>query len=467
MENLVVLKRQWFIFSKKGDIAEEYDLGLEIGSGTYGKVFLAEHKASGIVRAIKLIHKDRIKEYETFTTEFTILKDLDHPNIVNIIETFETDLYCFVVLEYCSGGELFHKLCKQKTFSEQQAAKVMKSLISAVMYCHNHGICHRDLKPENCLYLTSSEDSDLKIIDFGLSVAVTEEQILHELNGTPYYIAPEILMGNYTKVVDCWSIGVIMYMLLSGTPPFKGKDNNEILMNVYSGSFTFRPKAFKVISNVAKDLIVRLLTKDPAYRITAQQAFMHPWIQELNPAPYRYLSETVLLNISSFIKANPIKQITLSYIASKLAGTNIEHLRGMFIRVDSNGDGVVSKDEFTKVIQQSSSLKKLDIEVACRFLDTNRKGAIDYNEFIAGTLLRESLKKEQWVKQAFDYFDKDKCGFITVQDLKNSLSEGECTTGISKEDIEKIIKLSDENNDGKLDFKEFSEHVINSSETNR
>lgn len=459
MENSLLLKRQWFIFSKKGDIAEEYELGLEIGSGTFGKVFMAQHKASGLFRAIKLINKDRIKEYETFTTELSILKDLDHPNIVSIIETFETEALCYVVLEYCSGGELFDKLCKIKTFNEQTASKIMKSLISAVMYCHNHGICHRDLKPENCLFLSPSEDSDLKIIDFGLSVAVTEEEILHELNGTPYYIAPEILMGNYTKAVDCWSLGVIMYMLLSGTPPFKGKDNNEILMNVYSGSFTFRPRAFKTISNNAKDLIVRLLTKDPLHRITAQQAFMHPWIQELNPAPNRFLSESVILNISSFIKANPIKQIALSYVASKLAGTSLEPLRGAFIKIDCNGDGVVSKEEFANVIRESSTLSSLDIEIVCKHLDTNRNGTIDYNEFLAGALMRESLKKEEWLKQAFNYFDRDRCGYITAEDLKRSLSGGVGGAGVSKQEIEKLLNIADENNDGKIDFKEFSELV--------
>ncbi|OMJ85036.1 hypothetical protein SteCoe_13758 [Stentor coeruleus] len=463
MENSLLLKRQWFIFSKKGDIADEYELGLEIGSGTFGKVFMAQHKASKIFRAIKLINKDRIKEYETFTTELSILKDLDHPNIVSIIETFETETLCYVVLEYCSGGELFDKLCKIKTFSEQMAAKVMKSLISAVMYCHNHGICHRDLKPENCLYLSPSENSDLKIIDFGLSVAITEEEILHELNGTPYYIAPEILMGNYSKEVDCWSLGVIMYMLLSGTPPFKGKDNNEILMNVYSGSFTFRPKAFKTVSNNGKDLIVRLLTKDPLHRITAQQAFMHPWIQELNPSPSLFLSESVILNISSFIKANPIKQIALSYVASKLSGTHLEPLRGAFIRIDCNGDGVVSREEFANVIRESSTLSSLDIETACKYLDTNRNGTIDYNEFLAGTLMRESLKKEEWLKQAFDYFDSDKCGYITAEDLRRSLSGGSGGVVISKQEIEKLLSIADENNDGKIDFKEFSELVSNSN----
>lgn len=150
----------------------------------------------------------------------------------------------------------------------------MKSLFDVVDYCHNHDVYHRNLKSENCLFVKN--ESDVKVINFGLAELVTEEQVLNEDCRPPFYIASEILTGSCLKVVDCWSLGVILYMLLAGTPPFNGKDNSEILMNVYSGDFTFRPKPFRTVSNNAKDLIVRLLTKDPNHRITPHQAFLHP-----------------------------------------------------------------------------------------------------------------------------------------------------------------------------------------------
>lgn len=461
MSDTTILKRQWFISSKFTDINSEYSLGLEIGSGTYGKVFICQNIQSQIVRAVKLINKNRIKDYETFTNEFNILKDLDHPNIVNIIETFETDKLCYVVLEHCSGGELFEKLCKIRRFTEKSAAKVMKSLISAVMYCHNHGVCHRDLKPENCLFLNDSEDSDIKIIDFGLSSHITEVDVLHDVIGTPYYIAPEMLSGNYSKVVDCWSLGVILYMLLAGTPPFNGKTNEEILMNVYSGSFTFRPKAFKTVSNSAKDLIARLLTKDPLYRITAQQAYLHPWIQELEPRIESVIPDSVLLSLKQFSNSSHLKKASLLYIASKIANDEIGKLRNIFQNADKNGDGEISKNEFMDIVKINSKVNTLDLEVICTYLDTNKNGVIDYTEFIAGCLIRDSFTKEEWYKFTFDYFDHLHTGYITPDSLKESLSGGNLAVNISKSEIENIINQADLNQDRKIDFDEFC-HLMRS-----
>lgn len=461
MSDTPILKRQWFISSKFTDINSEYSLGLEIGSGTYGKVFICQNIQSQIVRAVKLINKDRVKDYETFTNEFNILKDLDHPNIVNIIETFETEKVCYVVLEHCSGGELFEKLCKIRRFTEKSAAKVMKSLISAVMYCHNHGICHRDLKPENCLFLNQAEDSDIKIIDFGLSSHITEADVLHDVIGTPYYIAPEMLSGNYSKVVDCWSLGVILYMLLAGTPPFNGKTNEEILMNVYSGSFTFRPKAFKTVSNGAKDLIARLLTKDPLYRITAQQAYLHPWIQELEPRIESVIPDSVLLSLKQFSKSSQLKKASLLYIASKIANDEIGKIRNIFQAADKNGDGEISKNEFMDIVRVNSKVNTLDLEVICTYLDTNKNGVIDYTEFIAGCLIRDSFTKEEWYKLTFDYFDHLHTGYITPESLKESLSGGDLAVNIPKSEIESIINQADLNHDRKIDFDEFC-HLMRS-----
>ena len=457
MKNNQLLQRQWFITSKSTHISSEYDLGLEIGSGTYGKVFICQHKSSHLIRAVKLVNKDRVKNYETFINELNILRDLDHPNIVTIIETFETDQVCYMVLEYCSGGELFEKLCKLRRFTEKEAAKVLKSLLSAVMYCHNHGVCHRDLKPENCLFLNSNEDSDIKIIDFGLSANITEADILHDVIGTPYYIAPEMLSGNYSKVVDCWSLGVILYMLLSGTPPFNGKTNEEILMNVYSGSFTFRPKAFKNVSNGAKDLIARLLTKDPLYRITAQQAYMHPWIQELEPRVESIIPDSILMSLKNFSRSSQLKKASLIYIASKIASDEVGKMRSIFKHADRDGDGEISRVEFMDIVRVNSKVNSMDLEVMCSYLDVNKNGVIDYTEFIAGCMIRDSFTQDEWIRLSFEYFDTSKTGYITADSLKDALSGGDLMVGISKSEIEAIIQQADLNKDEKIDFSEFSQ----------
>lgn len=272
----LVIKKHWFITSRTADINTIYNFDREIGSGAYGKVYLAKDLNNSQIRAIKVVQKNRVKDYNTFCNEIEILKNLDHPNIVNLIETYETNRLCYLVMELCQGGELFDRITAQRYLEESQAAFIMKSLFSAVMYCHDHGVCHRDLKPENCIFVNERADSDLKLIDFGLARAVDEYEVLHSLDGTPYYIAPEVIGGNYSKEVDCWSLGVILYIMLSGTPPFNGKDNQEIMLNVFNGHYTFRPRAFANVSDLAKDLISRLLIKDPSMRMTAKEAYMHP-----------------------------------------------------------------------------------------------------------------------------------------------------------------------------------------------
>ena len=132
---------------------------------------------------------------------------------------------CYVVLEIAEGGELFKRIIEKKHLSEAEAAGIIKQMISAIMYFHRNNICHRDLKPENCLMDTNDEDSTIKLIDFGLAQKLSEDELMHSLNGTPYYIAPEVMMGSYDRRVDMWSLGVLIYIMLSGTPPFNGKNN--------------------------------------------------------------------------------------------------------------------------------------------------------------------------------------------------------------------------------------------------
>mmetsp|Transcript_23609 Transcript_23609/g.23355 ORF Transcript_23609/g.23355 Transcript_23609/m.23355 type:complete len:282 (+) Transcript_23609:19-864(+) len=272
----VTLKKQWFVGSKSSNIENSYRFEAELGSGAYGKVMKAVNLNSNQTVAIKMIQKIRVKDYKTFNKELAILSIMDHPNIVKVLETYETERICYLVMELCEGGELFDRIIQEKKLSEANAAFVMRKLFSALSYCHDQGICHRDLKPENLMFVTKSPDSDIKLIDFGLAKDITEHSVMHSLNGTPYYIAPEVLSGSYSHEIDCWSLGVIMYVMLSGTPPFNGKNNEEILMKVYNGSYSFRPRAFQMVSEMAKDLISRLLVKDPELRYTARDAFNHP-----------------------------------------------------------------------------------------------------------------------------------------------------------------------------------------------
>jgi len=208
------------------------------------------------------------------------LRQLDHPNIIKLHETWETDRICFLVTELCEGGELFFHITKRKHLTEAQAALVMRQAFYALCYLHNNRICHRDIKPENFLLYKEDEDSHIKLIDFGLAKMINENEVMNTPNGTPYYIAPEVLRGSYTALCDNWSMGVVLYIMLSGKPPFGGKSNKEIIDNVLKGKYSFNNPVWEKISPEAIDLICKLLERQADQRLTAEEAYNHPWIQK-------------------------------------------------------------------------------------------------------------------------------------------------------------------------------------------
>lgn len=177
---------------------------------------------------------------------------------------------------------MFDRIIEKEFFSEDQGARIFKQILMALNYCHSNNIVHRDLKPENFLFASKGDESDLKIIDFGLSKIMNggKLQRMKTRAGTPYYISPEVLAGNYDISCDMWSAGCMLYILLCGYPPFYGDDNNEILAMVQSGKFDFDGEEWDDVSSDAKDLISKLITK-PERRLTADEALQHKWIRAL------------------------------------------------------------------------------------------------------------------------------------------------------------------------------------------
>lgn len=213
-----------FVSEKKGKISNDYDILTVVGKGGYGEVKKVIHKLTGDVRAMKIIKKESCDEgyLKSLSNEINILRQLDHPNIIKLYEIYQDTNHIYMVTEFLGGGELFDVLVKKRCLSENIAAKVIKQILQAVNYCHNKKIVHRDLKPEN-LMLESDDFMNIKVIDFGLSRIFSNEKKMCQRLGTPYYIAPEVLKKKYDERCDIWSIGVIMHVLLSGTPPFQGR----------------------------------------------------------------------------------------------------------------------------------------------------------------------------------------------------------------------------------------------------
>lgn len=220
-----------FITKNETLFEESYEILKELGNGSYGRVYRVKHKITNEIRACKKMIKDKINDLDGFNKEIEILSQLDHPNIIKLYEIFEEKKFIHLIMEECTGGELFDRIIdnvnNDKMYTEKEAADIFKQIMSAICYCHAQKICHRDLKPENILFTSNERNSSIKVIDFGLSKPYMQN-IKGKVNkmktrvGTAYYVSPEVLKGEYNENCDIWSAGVILYLMLSGFPPFNG-----------------------------------------------------------------------------------------------------------------------------------------------------------------------------------------------------------------------------------------------------
>lgn len=214
---------------------------------------------------------------------------------------------------------MFDEIIDRGHFSERDAALIMRQLLSCINYCHARKIVHRDIKPENILMESNKDFNQIKIIDFGISVVIEPDEFIEDSIGTPYYIAPEVWKKKYDEKCDEWSCGVIMYILLSGTPPFNAATDNEMKKKILDGSFSMTGKVWDAISDEAKDLVTQLLTYNKDDRISAGDALTHPWIVKMCEAEIdSKVAKKALTNLSKFRAEEKIKQATVAYIASQL-----------------------------------------------------------------------------------------------------------------------------------------------------
>ncbi|PWN46559.1 putative calmodulin-dependent protein kinase type 1 [Violaceomyces palustris] len=264
-----------------------YKTGRTLGQGTYAVVKEAVHIKTGQYYACKVISKRLMEGREHMVrNEIAALKKVSqgHRSIVTLVDYFETLNNLYLVTDLCVGGELFDRICERGSYYEQDAAHIVKTITDAVVYLHKQGIVHRDLKPENLLFRDKTEESDLLIADFGLSRVVDDEKItvLSTTCGTPGYMAPEIFKKTgHGKPVDMWAIGVITYFLLCGYTPFDRDTTMEEMQAIINADYKFEPAMYwDGVSEQARDFINKLLTIDPAARLTAVQALEHPWLKQ-------------------------------------------------------------------------------------------------------------------------------------------------------------------------------------------
>lgn len=451
-----------FILSNSGLLSQFYTVeAAKIGQGSYGSVTRGTNKATGAVRAIKTISKSQVKNIDRFRLEISIMKQLDHPNIIKLFETFEDNRNIYLVMELCAGGELFDRIIELGHLSEHQAAILMQQILRAIYYMHQNNVMHRDLKPENFLFLTkeSIEKSPLKIIDFGLSCRFEAGDLMSTKAGTPYYVAPQVLAGKYDELCDVWSCGVIMYVLLCGYPPFYGDTDSEVLRKVREGVVTFNPADWRNISDDAKDLIKKMLKLNPKDRYTAEQAMNHVWVKKTAPKAVDVpLEHSHLDNLKNFRQQNNFKKAALHIIAQQMPDSEVANLKNMFMTIDDNGDGRLTVAEIMQGIGKSGidvSALGFDLQDVLANIDTNNSGVIDYTEFIAATLEKKKYLREDRLWSAFRVFDADGSGNISKAELNKILNGGAGIDAEASKILDQLIKDCDTDGDGEISFEEF------------
>ncbi len=454
-EKLIKFAKENFVGEVKGKLLDFYDVVKQLGKGGYGKVYEVKNKKTGELRACKHLSKLNIKNLDKFRREIEILKKMDHPNIIRIYEVYESERSLYIVMEECKGGEIFDRIIEhiqnKQMYSEKDAAIIFQQVMSCIQYCHNQNICHRDLKPENILYLNagSEKNNRIKIIDFGLSQASDR---LKTKVGTAYYVSPEILKGNYTQLCDIWSAGVILYILLSGDPPFNGANDSAIYNKIAEMRYTFPESKWKNVSNDAKDLICHMLVPEKE-RFNAEQVLAHKWFQNANEAPLSEIDFNAHNLFMNFVNGSMIKKMGLMFIATRLDENEINNLKKVFSAFDTGKDGQISYEEFKQGLMglKSNKIKEEDVKSLFDKIDVDKNGKIDYTEFIAATIDEANYNKKERLLEAFDSFDKDGSGQISKGELLETLNAEKC----QEKEIEKFIKAVDQDGNGKISREEF------------
>nr|AFK09219.1 calcium-dependent protein kinase [Dunaliella salina] len=439
------------------DVRQSYVFDKVLGKGNFGIVHMVYDKATGQPWACKSISKRKLvtqDDVEDVRREVQILLHLaGHPNVVQLKGVYEDKGYVHMVMELCEGGELFDRIADKGHFSERQAAEVVRTIVSVVHHCHTMNVIHRDLKPENFLLTSKKPNGTLKATDFGLSRFFKDGQVLNDIVGSPFYVAPEVLRRQYGKEADIWSCGVILYILLCGWPPFHGDTTQKIFKNIMSKPLDLKSPPWPKITDAAKDCVRKMLARDPRKRLTAEEVLKHPWMQEHGVATDIMIPE-VLVRMRQFTQMNKLKKNALKVFACSLPANDLAGLKEMFHSIDTDNSGTISVEELHEGLRKKGShVDPREAQYIMDSIDVNGNSRIDYEEFLAATLHLTKLNREEQMINAFKFFDKDESGFITKDEIVRGLADlGE---EANKDEVNAIMSQADKNGDGKIDYEEF------------
>ena len=463
----IPVSQELLVIEQKGNPSDKYIREKLIGSGSFGTVFEAKNKVFNNLVAMKVIPKHENMDKLLIQNEINILKKLSHPNIVRIYEFYESKNNFYLINEFCDGGELFNMINKNN-FNEQQLSIIFYQVLSGLCYLHENKIFHRDLKPENILIsqkekdlLTDEEYLWIKIIDFGTAKIFEKNKKEKSIVGSAYYIAPEVLNKDYNEKCDTWSVGVIIFMFLTGYAPFDGTNNEDIINSIKTKELNLNDEKLLKHSPEVIDLVKGLLEKDTKKRLSAKEALNHVWFKKFNG---RKLFENFkekdiepyIDNLFNYTFHSKIQQLVIAFLVHNLPSTDSSiNILKLYRYFNESGDCKLTKKELINGLSKYRNRLEVAKKVDHLFLllDGDNNGNIEFEEFLRACIDKKEILTEEYLKYAYKYLDKENKGNLSVEDINNLFLEG--GNKLFEIAITKDISDVDEDGDGNINYQEF------------
>lgn len=444
---------------KKANIRQDYIIENKISDGQFGNVYEATCKLTKEKRAVKFMPIDdsQSSSVKSLCREVDVLRELDHFNIIKIVDIYLENKFLNIVTELCVGGNIIERIVEKTIFSENKAAEYAMQINSALVYIHEKGIVYRNLCPETVMFEDRSDNACLKLVSFGKSKSYNKA--IKTLTKSKYslYMAPEIISGEVNAKSDVWSLGMLLYVMLSGTKPFEDCKDDEMMINIATQKIQFDGKPWKRISPQAIDLVGQMLEIDHKKRISAKDVRNHPWIKTYtsNDAEHKRISKINIRNLSKIVETSKFKRAIQTFMLQKLTFSNeVTKLNAIFREIDENGDGVLNMQEIKNGFDKANILVDNIDEILSK-IDFNENGTVSYSEFLSSFVdWGKELSREK-LQSAFNCFDKNGDGMISESELFEIFG----SQGMPADHFKEFIKEADLNNDGFIDFNEFCQFM--------
>lgn len=460
LKRRLTLEKKDMIQIKEESVHNYYTIGAEISSEHFENVFKCKSILTNKHYYAKIFSSGTMDPdiIKSFLQEVQLLREADHPNIIKVIDIFHDHTNAVVITEQYKGGELLERVQKEDSLNENLIAGYLKQMTSAVSYLHSQGVVHRDLRPESFMFLDNDKASCLKLINFGTCKFFEKDEVLLERIGSPMYMAPEVVFESYNEKCDIWSLGVILYLLLTGKAPFEGDSEEELMQNVMTKELKFKGRTWKKISAEAKDLLQHMLDKSVSHRYSAKDVMQHTFIVAkagVSPKDFENLAST-LRKLNKFETDSKLHRATLAFIVNQvMSADELGSLKNDFRLLDKDGDGILSKSEVEEAMVKHSGMSKNDFDELIGKVDMNGDGQINYSEFLTATINWENEMSRERLEHAFKMFDTDNSGTVSLEELQVAFGGSKN----SKEVFMDMIKEADTNGDGVLDLEEFCNYM--------